>query len=160
MIGLVISLSPSPSLPLRHSPSPTLPLPVVRAGCKVHSCLIYQPPSHHRPVQSLATKTDTAPRPKPYPHLLSPFFYSKEAAPINYRLNCPVSPGYEIPWSWVDLGGVKRLTVEGLQGGLHKSDVCESWEPFTASHPQDGCLFSICAQTEIGLLVQFSKLIH
>lgn len=72
---------PFPSPLLMHSPSPSLPLPVVRAGCKVHSCLIYHPPSLHSPVQSLATHTDTAPRPTPDPHLLS--FYSKEAASIN-----------------------------------------------------------------------------
>lgn len=81
-----------PSLLLLHSLPPSLPLPVVREGCEVHSCLIYQPPSLHSPVQSLATQTDTAPRPTPYPHLLS--FYSKEAESINYRLNCHMSSGY------------------------------------------------------------------
>ncbi len=70
------SLSPSSALSVSLSS-----LPVVRAGCKVHSCLIYQPPSLHSPVHSLATQTDTAPLPTPSHHLLS--FYTKKAASIN-----------------------------------------------------------------------------
>lgn len=60
--------SPALSFLLLFHP-PSLPLPVVRVGCKVNSCLIYEPPSLRRSVQSLATQTDTAPG--PHPHSLS-----------------------------------------------------------------------------------------
>lgn len=80
MIGLVISLSLSHSCSLPRPPFSLL-LPVVRAGAKVHPCLIYQPPSLHSPVQSLTAHTDTAPRPTPNSHLLS---FLQQGSSINY----------------------------------------------------------------------------